>query len=210
MSDTMTSPLAGIEQSEKAARAIERIKERFKVTSVPESLLILAGSESGIHDLYMNLNRQLSDGKLEEKTKLLISAGVASALGSKDGVNFFTEAAIANGSSKEDVAEAIAIATTCSVFNGYYRFRHQIPADWKSAYEAFKAPFNANAFMKTTLDGTVMEAVCIAVSSVNNCEMCVAGHGAKGLQLGLTHEQIDEIIKAGAAAAAASSVMASL
>lgn len=204
------NPLNGVEPTEKGARAIERIKERFKIDELPETFKVFAGSESGIHDLYMNLNRQLIDGKLEEKTKLLIAVGVASTLGSGAAVSLFTNAAIAAGWEKADALEAVAVASTCTIFNGYYRFRHQIPEDMQAIHANFKAPFNANAFMKSRLDGKDMEAICVAVSSVNGCHMCVEGHVAKAKSLGITDEQIDEIIKASAVASAAAGVLSAL
>lgn len=201
---------SGVEPTEKGARSLERIKERFKVEEVPAFFGLLAGSESGINDLYMNLNRQLADGAVEEKTKLLVAIGVASAVGAADVTGFLGEAAVAAGRSRQEVLDAVSVASVCSVFNGYYRFRHQVPADLKETYEAFRAPFNANTFMKSELSNLEVEAICIAVSSVNNCELCVAGHIAKGKSLGLTDEQIDELIKVGAVSAAAAQTGAAL
>jgi AhpD family alkylhydroperoxidase len=80
----------------------------------------------------------------------------------------------------------------------------------QATYEAFKAPFNANSFMKTTLNALEVEAISIAVSSDNNCHQCVGGHIKKGLDLGLTHEQHDECIRVGAVTAAAGQAIAAL
>ena len=202
--------LIGIEPTEKGQRAIERIKERFKVDSVPAPIEVLAGAENGIHDLYMNLNRQLAEGKVTEKVKLLVALGVAAATGSAKAVEFFTDAAIAAGWTREQALEAIAVANTCSIFNGYYRFRHQVPEDWKASFEAFKAPFNANTFVKSGLEQIEVEAICVAVSSANHCHVCVEGHVNKAKSLGMTEEQVDELIRAAAVAAAAGNIMSAL
>ncbi len=204
------SLFAGMEPTEKGKRAIERLKERFNIKFIPDGITALSASECGIQDIYMNLKRQLADGKVEEKTKTLVALGVASSLGSAPGVEFFSEAAVAAGRTCEEALDAVSVATTCSVFNGYYRFRHQLPADLKENYEKFKAPFNANSFMKSSLSSLEVEAICIAVSSVQNCEMCVNGHIQKGKSAGLDDEQIDELIKVGATAGAAAQVASSL
>lgn len=209
MSDNQ-NPFTGLEVGEKGQRVLERLKERFPASESLAELKLGAASESGINDLYMNLNRQLADGKLPEKTKLVIAVAVASATGNAKAAEYFAKAAQGLGRTAAETLDAISIAAVCSIFNGYYRFRDQIPADLTATYEAFRAPFNANSFMKTAVSPQEMEAICIAVSSLNNCHKCVEGHLHKGKSLGLTDEQIDEIIKAGAVAAAFANFVATL
>ncbi len=199
-----------IEPTEKGARSAERLKERFSLPELPAGLGALAGSEPGIGDVYMNLNRQLAEGKLEERQKLLVATAVASATGSAGGTELFAQAAINAGAAKQEVLDAVSVATVCGIFNGYYRFRHQVSEEMRAEFENFRAPFNANSFMKTTLQAPDVEAICIAVSSVNGCELCVDGHIRKGKSLGLTTEQIDELIKVAAASSAAARAASAL
>lgn len=196
--------------TEKGEKSLLQIIERFRVADVPAALRLFAGSESGISDLFANLSRQLADGKLTEKTKLLVAVAVAAAVGGRDGAGFFADAALAAGRSKPEILDAIAAATTCSIYNGYYRFRHQVPAERKATFEAFRAPFSANSLLKATLPQVEIEAICIAVSSANHCNACVESHISKGINHGLTNEQIDEIIKVGAVAAATAQLIATL
>jgi len=207
---TTATPTGAIKPTEKALRSIERLKERFGVSALPAGIEAMAASESGVNDLYMNANRQLGDGKLEEKTKLLVAVAVASAVGSRGAVEFFSAAALEKGRTEQEVADAISVAAVCTIFNGYFRFRHQVPADLQATYEAFRAPFNANSFMKVALDQLEVEAICITISSINNCHKCVEGHINKGKSLGITDEQIDELIRTGAVATAIAQVSASL
>lgn len=203
-------PLGSVEVSERGTRALDRLKEIFGVEELPEAFNTLAGSENAINDLYMNLNRQLADGKLERAKKLLVATAVASAVGSSQAVEFFSTAAVAAGRTPAEILEAIGVASTCTVFNGHYRFRDHVSEDDKAVYEAFRAPFNANVFVKPGLPMDEIESVCIAVSSANGCHNCVQGHMAKGKAVGLTDEQIDEVIRAASAALAASQVARSL
>jgi len=203
-------PLNGVEVSERGARALDRLKEVFGVEELPEGFHVLAGSDNGINDLYMNLNRQLADGKFERGKKLLLATAVASAVGSAPAVEFFSKAAVGAGRTSAELIEAVGVASTCTLFNGHYRFRHQVAEEDKATYEAFRAPFNANVFVKPALGIDEIEAVCIAVSSINGCYNCVQGHIAKGKSAGLSDEQIDEIIRAGSAAVSAANVAKAL
>lgn len=201
---------ATIEATERGLRALDRIKERFHLGALPAALTLAAGSESGISDIYMNLNRQLADGKLEEKTKLLVAVGIASVAGKDQATELFAQMAQAAGRTAHETLDAASVGAICSIFNGYYRFRDQIPAESLPTYEAFRAPFNANSFMKTSLNQMETEAICIAVSSVNNCHKCVEGHMSKGKSLGMTDEQIDELIKVAAVVLATANLVGAL
>src|SRR5690606_12622336 len=120
--------------TEKGLRAIERLKQRFGTEELPAAFRVLAGSENGISDLYMNLNRQLEGGKLDEKQKLTVALGVAAALGSAQAVDFFTNAALLKGRTKEECLDTIGVAGVCTLFNSYYRFKDQVPQDVAETY----------------------------------------------------------------------------
>lgn len=204
------SLFAGIQPGERGTRAIERLKEALGVAELPPGITMLAGSDNGAYDVYMNLNRHLADGKLERKTKLLVAVGVAAAVGSATAVDYFARAAVAAGRTAVEALEAVAAASTCSVFNAYYRFRDHIAPEDLPGHEPFRAAFNANTFVKPALSVAELEAICIAVSSANACRKCVQGHIEKAKSAGVTTEQIDEIIKAGAAAFATANAAAAL
>src|SRR5690606_4923357 len=130
-------PLETPEVSDRGKRALDRLKEIFAVDELPEGFSLLAGSENAINDLYMNLNRQLADGKVERREKLLLAVAVASAAGSPDAVEFFARAALAAGRTRTELLEAIGVAGTRTVFHGHYRFRHHVAEDDKATFEAF-------------------------------------------------------------------------
>lgn len=203
----IVSAWEGAETTEKALRAVDRLKETFKVEAIPAGLNELARSESGINDVYMNLKRQLEGGKVGQVDKMLVAVAVASATGSKDAVTYLGAAAREAGASAQQIIDAIGVATVCGIFNGYYKFRH-LAAD--EAFEAFRAPFNANSFMKTSLTPGQTELINITVSSLNGCDGCVKGHLKKTRELGVTDEQIDEAVKAGTVAAALAAVCGAL
>lgn len=203
------SPWLALEPTEKAHGTLARFQERFHLDSLPAALRFAAASEAGIGDLAANLDRALADGAVEERTKLLVAAAVASAAGSPPATSFFGDLAARQRDPRE-VHDALAVATVCTIFNGIYRFRHQVAGDMRETFEALRAPVHANSIAKATLPRFEIEAICIAVSSRNNCEACVQSHIAKALALGMTVEQIDEIIRAGAVAGALAGLMAAL
>lgn len=203
-------PLADTEVTERGTRALDRLKEVFGVSELPAGFTALAASDNAINDLYMNLNRQLAEGKFNRGKKLLLAVAVASATGSAPALEFFSRAAVAAGRTPADLLEAIGVAGTCTIFNGHYRFRDHVSEEDRPTYEAYRAPFNANVFVKPALPMDEVEAVCIAVSSANGCHKCVQGHIAKGKSVGLSDEQIDEIVRAASAAISASNIAKSL
>ncbi len=204
---TVVRPWEGAETTEKAQRALDRLRETFSVSEIPAGVAELAGSESGVHDLYMNLKRQLDGGKVSKEVKLLIGVAVASAAGSTEGVRFLGAAAREAGASAQAVLDAVSVATVCTIFNGYYHFRDLAP---NGEFDAFRAPFNANTLAQTTLTVQQTELICIVVSAWNNCHTCVQGHMAKAQSVGISNDQIDEAIKAGTVARALANVAASL
>lgn len=200
-------PWEGCETTEKARRALARLRETFAVDELPSGVLELAGSEGGINDLAANAAKAFEAGMLDRATKLLVAMAVASAMGSAEGARLFGAAARAAGCSAQAVLDAIAVATTCSTFNAYWRFRHGVDA---AEFGAFRAAFHANAFLNPTLGPAVIEPICIAVSSLNGCSDCVRGHIEKARKLGLSAEQIDEAIRAGATARSLAAVASAL
>jgi alkyl hydroperoxide reductase subunit D len=206
----MENPFRGIEPTPRGLEALERLRERLAVDVLPDGLDNLALCEPGIHDVVTNIDRQLAGGQLPARTKILVATAVAAAVGSAPGVRLFAEAALRQDRTREEVLDAVAVATTVAAFNGYYRFRDQIPADQAAAHEGFRAGFSGNTLMRARLTPFEVECVCVAVSSVNGCHQCVTSHLKKAHALGMTNEQVDELIRTAAVAAALANTVAAL
>ena len=180
---------------EKGQRALDRLKERFQLTELPPAFATLALAELGIHDLSMNLNRMLRDDQLPERTKLLVGLGVSVAMGSAQAADFFAAAALKAGRTREEVFSAVSLATSMGLYNGYVRFKHQLTRETATAFEAFRPGLNAEAVRASGFSASEKEAICLAVSSANDCSGCVEAHVAEARKAGLTDQQIDEVIK---------------
>lgn len=181
-----------------AREALETLRERLGVAQLPQALRTLAHSEGAIKDLTNNFDRHFTDASWPRRGKLLVAIGVCAATGSSQALQLFEEACAAAGIPRIECIDAAGVALSVSAFNGYYRFRHQITAPLAQDFHQFRAVFHANALRKSSLTRTEIEAICISVSSINGCKDCVAAHIEKARGLGLTDEQIDEIVRVGA------------
>lgn len=204
---TQPKPYLNEDLSEKAKKDIEQLGETFPGATVPEGFKAFAGSEVSAHDLFMNMKRQLEGGKMAKADKLLLATAVASNCGSKAATQFFGEAASNEGCSTQNISDAIGTAAICSVFNTYYHFRDLAP---KEDFNSFRAPFNANTFVQSSLSNAQIESICVTISTLNNCHDCVKAHWKKAQAAGITAEQMDEAIKAGAVAKAFANAVNSL
>lgn len=195
---------------ERGRLALERIQERFRVAELPPAFAMLARAEYGLHDIAMNLNRMMGDDQLPERTKLLVGLGVAVATGSAPAAEFFAAAAMVAGRTRDEVHAAIGLATSMGLYNNYVRFRHQLPETMRRDFEGFRPGLNAEATRFSGFSAVEKEAICIAVSSVNDCVGCVESHVLKAREAGMSDRQIDEAIKVVAVAAPLARSLAAL
>ena len=150
--------------------------------------------EPYLQDSYMNYRKFIHDGagKLDPKQREAIVLATSSALNCHFCVRAHSKTAMKAGFSEQEIAQILAITATCAMYNTYYKFR-DLAGD--STFEGYAVGLRAHTFQKNTLGPEITELICIVVSNINGCAKCTAGHVKKALQLGLTHEQIDEAVK---------------
>lgn len=199
-----------VEPTEKGLRSLEQLRDFLGVQELPAGLSLLAQSEAGISDLLTNLRRHLAPGEAPFRSKWLVAVAAAATTGSPEALRLFSAAAQAAGIPQTHALDAVAVALTCSTFNGYHRFRHQVPEADRAPFEGARVPFHANALVRGALAPAEVEGLCVIVSSLNDCHACVEAHLHKALQLGLTHAQVDELLRVAAVVAALGRVLASL
>jgi alkyl hydroperoxide reductase subunit D len=107
--------------------------------------------------------------------------------------------AVAEGWTEQQVAEVLAVTATCAMYNTYYKFR-DLAED--PAFEHRSPGLRAHAFQKTGLGEPLVELINVIVSNINGCKQCTSGHVRKCLDLGLTHDHLDEALKVSATMAA--------
>lgn len=158
-----------------------------------ESLdLLEEGKSRYLADLKINFKNSLESEFLTKKEIALL--GVALAVNANHVIlrEFFSENAMHEEASAEQIAEAVACASLLSANNIFYRFRHFMN---KEKYNEIPARIKMNIMGRPVNGKEFFELISLAVSAVNGCEMCVKSHEASLLELGSKEERIFESVR---------------
>jgi len=189
-------PLPESEAVDKVAQTYGRIKELFGTETVPEPFLAYGRVPAFLQDFYMNFKKFVwSAGKLDEKTKTVIAL-VVSTNGKCDvWSDFMTQRLLDLGGTQQEVADTLAVAATCGMYNVFFKFRDISGSD---IFNGMSVGLRAHTFANTELDDKTVELINIAVSDINGCKPCTSGHVEKARQLGLKDEEILEAVQCAA------------
>ncbi len=189
----LLSPVPVESASEKVAQHYSRIAEMFGEAPIPEPFFIYGNVEIFLRDFYMNFKKFVyQDGILDAKTKAAIGLAVAAHGKCKPWLEFFAARCEALGFSKEQVAEILAVSATNYMYNTFFKFRD---LSGSSLFEGMGVGLRAHTFHSTSLGDRLVEVLNVAISDINACKPCTSGHVEKSRELGLTSEQILEVIQ---------------
>lgn len=90
------------------------------------------------------------------------------------------------------VEDARAAAALMAMNNVFYRFRHYVD---KETYAQRPARLRMQRIAKPATDKASFELMCLAVSAINGCEVCVRSHEAAVLENGLTEEAVFDAVR---------------
>lgn len=90
------------------------------------------------------------------------------------------------------IDDALAAATLMAMNNVYYRFRHLVG---KESYSQMPARLRMQRIAKPATNKADFELFCLAVSAINNCEMCIRSHEQVVIHGGVTEEQVHDAIR---------------
>ena len=190
------SPVAEADAVDKAVQAYSRIKEVLGVDEVPEIFRYMGNVPSFVHDFFMNFRKfVLSEGKLNEKRKLLIAAAVAGQAGSDIWISYLSEFAESKGVSQQELVEALAVGSTNSMYNVLFKFRDISGSD---VFEGMGVGLRAHTLQGTSLDEETVELINLALSDINACKPCTSAHVAKARALNVADEAVYEAIQCAA------------
>jgi lipoyl-dependent peroxiredoxin subunit D len=149
-------------------------------------------------DIKLNLQSVLSDGSLSEQQRLGIA--LASAFAARN--DRLVDALISDAAALGDAVleDAKAAAALMAMNNVYYRFRHVIG---KESYSSMPARLRMTRIANVKTNKLDFELMSLAVSAINNCEMCMRSHEASILHLGASEEQIHDAVRIAAVVHAA-------
>lgn len=193
---TLVIPIAEADAVDKAAQAFSRIKDVLQVDEVPELFRYMANVPVFVHDFFMNFRKfVLSEGKLDEKRKLLIALAVAGQAGSKSWISFLGEFCEAKGVAAQEVTDALAVGATNSMYNVLFKFRDISGSD---LFDGMPVGLRAHTFQGTSLDEATVELINLTLSDLNGCKPCTSAHVAKARQLDISDEAVYEAVQCAA------------
>jgi alkyl hydroperoxide reductase subunit D len=157
-----------------------------------EALKALAQSfPDAAKDIRLNLQSVLSESTLSERQRFGIA--YASALASRSPA--LREALVQDGAEHLDDAvrdDAQAAASLMAMNNVFYRFRHIVG---KPSYAAIPARLRMNRIAQPKTSKAEFELMCLAVSAINNCELCVQTHEQAILENGMSEQNIVDAVR---------------
>ena len=190
------TPLTAAEAVDKTARTYERVCELLGTESVPEPFLAYGRVPAFLQDFFMNFKKfVVGSGALDEQKRALIALCVCASAGCDVWADFFTERAKSQGFTDDQIAEALAVASTNYMYNTFFKFRDIAGTD---VFEGMSVGLRAHTFHGTSFDDATVELINIAISDMNACKPCVSGHVKKARDLGVKDEAILETIQCAA------------
>lgn len=168
----------------------------MELSEVPAPFLQMGAVPAFVQDFYMNFKKFVwSEGKIDAKTKVLIAIAVAGVSKCGPWLDYLSDRAKSLGHEPVVVAETIAIAASCAMYNAFFKFRD---ISGSSVFEGMSVGLRAHTFAGTSLDDKTVELINLAISDINGCKPCTAGHLEKARNLGVTDEQALESIQCAA------------
>lgn len=193
---TRFAPIPPAAASEKVRQTYGRLDETFGEGNWPEPFLQYAHVPAFLQDFFMNFKKfYLSDGKLDAKLKTLIGFVVAGQAECRPWQNWFADRAKSLGLEGQTLADAAAVAATCSMYNVFFKFRDIAGTE---IFQGMSVGLRAHAFQGTSLDERTVELINVVVSDLSGCKPCTSGHVTKAQTLGISDDAILEAIQCAA------------
>lgn len=194
------NPLPESEATDKVAQTYGRIKELLGSDVVPEQFLAFGRVPAFLQDYYMNFKKFVwTDGANDVRVKATLALAVSATARCASWTEFFVNRCRQLELGEQYVADAIAVAATCQMYNIFFKFRDISGSD---IFGGMPVGLRAHTFANTSLDEKTTELINIAISDINGCKPCTAGHVTKARQLGLSDDAILEAVQCAATVAA--------
>lgn len=145
-------------------------------------------------DIKLNLGRLVSDEEVEGLTlQQSHSVALASSYATKNQTLIDTITAKANTTlSEQDINAAKAAATIMAMNNIYYRAIHLIN---DKDYSRMPAQLRMNIINNSGVDKIHFELMCLAVSAINGCGLCLNAHIQEITKGGISKQGIQSCLR---------------
>ncbi|MEM9074099.1 MAG: carboxymuconolactone decarboxylase family protein [Myxococcota bacterium] len=143
-------------------------------------------------DIKINVQKVLTDSKLTAPR--MWGTALACAVASRDAqlAKAVETDALAAGVSADVLDDARAAASLMAMNNVYYRFKHFMGDD---EIEKIPARLRMQRIARPKGEKVDFELFCLAVSTINGCEVCVRSHAKVVLDGGLSKEEVAESVR---------------
>ena len=160
---------------------------------VPVEVRMMAHVPTFANDMFENQQRIIHDGldHLSLQQREAVALAVSSANFCVNCIKAHRRKCIDAGYSESQTIEILALAAQCAMLNTNHQFRHAVSDD---RFMQMTNPLKTDAMQAVSLDALTVELICLAVSSVNACELCIQNHTQKAMDAGASVEQIDEAV----------------
>ncbi len=191
--------LAAVSESDaqdKVAQTYARIREMLGCDAVPAMFLAYGRVPAFLQDFYMNFKKfAYADGALDAASKATIALAVSSINRCGPWCDFFIDRCRGLGLAEAHIADTLAVAATCQMYNVFFKFRGLSGSE---VFAGMGVGLRAHTFANTSLGEKLTELVNIAVSDINGCQPCTAGHVQRVRELGVSDEAILETVQCAA------------
>lgn len=143
-------------------------------------------------DLSLNLQTVLDRGASEAPVRFGIALACAWTVDDPGLVEALLSAGAAHGLDDALLSDARAAASLMAMNNVYYRFRHMVG---DPTYSERPAGLRMTRLIRTASDKATFELMCLAVSAINGCEMCVRSHERTVRKHGLGVEAVHDAVR---------------
>ena len=166
------------------------------------SLEVVRGELADAHkDTRLNLQSVLENNSLTPEQRWGVAVACAfAARNERLKEAMLNEAKKALENAEPVIEDARAAASLMGMNNVYYRFRHMVG---KESYSTKRAGLRMNRLVQVLTNKVDFELVCLAVSAINGCEMCVQSHEKVVIEGGLSEDQVHDAVRIAAVVHAA-------
>ena len=142
-------------------------------------------------DLKLNLSSLASEQLLSPQQKA--GSFIAAALAANHAPTTQAVVDVFGPELTPEALNAAKIAASLMAMNNiYYRFRHMVG---KESYSSKRPALRMNRMMQVLTNKVDFELVCLAVSAINGCEMCVQSHEKIVMEGGLSEDQVHDAVR---------------
>jgi len=187
------APVNDSTADDKVQQTLGRLRELFGDQPLPEPFYLYGQVPAFLQDFYMNFKKFVwTDGQINVQTKATIAFAISTVTKCRPWSSIFAHRCQQFGLTEQYLADTLAVASTCVMYNAFFKFRDISGSD---LFGGMSVGLRAHTFANTSLDELTVELINIAISDLNGCKPCTSGHVDKARQLGASNEAVLEVIQ---------------